>query len=841
MDFSQILQLLNARGSQNPNEINEALTVETNLLESDPLNYFIALANVIVADGIDKVLVSRAMITIKVAIDKVRAKGTDRTDTISIYENAQSGILQALTEKAFAYASILPNESGNLLFSILKEFIINDNPNSTQILSAVCSFWESNKTETITLAIATTFEALSLDLFLKEQVLYQPIMTFIIESLYITTYTAETQLKILSALLHMISSIEDIINDDSNRVIIYQVVASKMAIPQLKPICYSIYGKIARFGYQHFSEIADQIITSANEYLNTPNITAVEQCAICHFFRSLAKAELELKQNEEETYGIVEQVFPAIFMNVATIAATDNNPDVVENETRTPSSEAANLLMIMMQACPDVSVPIVVEFITENISQESIGAKVLSYYMAYTVVSYMSTDDVGQFTVSVIQQAAQDIQEGIPRVVEAALIALTEIVIYFVKNNSYEVLHEPVSSLIPAVCEYIATMPEIAPSGIEFVLQMAEQKTHFAFTTQIFNRFIGIFETDDSNHVLAVSTFLAKLIELAANTDELIAFVPTVVNLVASIRTNEIFNRNSGEIFILLDSLMRRCYKSFEEHAQMLIETLTAEFIATGQSESVCVATLSDVVCRVLYSQGYREMQEHFGELFANMCAYLLQRVGSLSDVTDGSISTQRFFEAKGIILPFLPMIVETIHNSLPEHRYFADCFEQIIALVIYFIKSSYMDSFGKAGGVEIIKLINQFILEDEQFATDSAGVFNNLAALYTSLLEVAPENCAQWLPAMLALLGRASPAIEWAESYEIKEAVLIQLCTLLTGICGIFREDGANAIREVCEQNEAFLAVLLEFRNIEKIISNTRSLFETLGIPMGDEEEDQN
>ncbi|EAX98961.1 hypothetical protein TVAG_321210 [Trichomonas vaginalis G3] len=844
MDLSTVLSFLEARGSGN----SEALAAEAEYLQSNPLQYFLGLANVIISDNVDHTLISRAMLSTKTPLQKIRDLNLDTTDTIALIEHQQTGLFQELTQKALNYASEMPNQSGNLLCNILVEFIINSglNPDNftaaVEIITTITSYWEKNKIDSLTTSFATAFDNLSDEVFIPDPEMYQPIMSFIISSLYIDTLTQDAQKKILTALLHIMSSIEAILNDEDNRGIILQVIESKVSIPSLKPICYKIYGKIARYAYSHFGDIAANVVLGANQYLSEPNITGVDQCAICNFFKQIARAELSYINNHLETYGIIEQVFPTIFMPIATISASDDSTDLPpENQALTPADEAINVLNIMTRVCPSVTLPIIVEFVQENISVETIGGKVTALGISYAAISLLENEALDDFTSLIIQSIADCLTSEIPRLVYFALITLSEIVNHYIQCKKYDVLLEPLTQMLPVILDYIENNVDsyITEAAIEIVIKMAEQKDKFPYTTDIFNKFIGVFESNDQSFVSTISSFIYIIIQEAANVQDVVNLVPTIVQLVLGTKDNEILKRNSGDIFYLLYIFLQHCFSAFDDHKVALIDALIADYVANQSCDSVNARVVSSIIFAIARDGSIAELQSQYGQIIGDICLYLLQRVGNPTDVSDGCIAIENLIKAKGFISDRLQDIVYTLNAVIPDHKYFPECMMNIVSLVNFLFQTSYSELFAKVGGVEILKLINSFVIEDESFATDSCDLLNNITALYTTLLEKYPENCLQWVDPMIAIMHKFSPAIDCAESDDYRDSFLVQICSFLKGFSEVFRDDGVNALRDALTNDEKFLAVIHMFFEVDRIASDARILFNQLEIPIPNEEEE--
>lgn len=749
MDAGQVAQLLN-QSSDSPEELQAKLDAGNEMLQSDPSAFFIALSEIILSCE-DISIVNNALLTLRRPIDIIRNANPD----INIFEhfNSISGdIFQNLFEKIFSLVTTVPVKHpacvgacvciGEVLMADLNEL-------ATQMIEALGTLFTESQTLPVATALCDIFESLTND-YLLDPPQYQPILTVLFLVLYDDSKSS-THKNALKSIYNMIDSMGEVIENEENRGKIYELLGSATAKDDLKPICYQIFGQIAFQHYELFSEIAETTVTGAIEYLKS-DLSDDDKTAICEFFDCIVNAERDRAKNEEETMGIIGNCIEELFGPLTQIAITFVESE--SDEALTPQDSALDLVANIAKMLPDDVLPVLTEFIKENIQNEDRGARYASYSFAYIILVLSEEEVFCEFAKEMIPAIAAAIEDPEPRVASASLIALALICSKFIDNNGFAEINDDVKSLIPAMQENFErpTMPQ-AVCNVISVMSRFESFPEFE---ELFVYFLQMYGSSEIQLLNPVTQMLCDVIGNMKNLEELAKIVPPFMECFNAIVVPTADEQHAppvvNEIYYILNILIKREFVEFKPVVPEIVDCIIRRFANYKECESIDAILLSEVVFQTMKTTLDNPFNEQAG-LFFEMCAYLMHRFGNPTEMIDGCTATMKFMDAKGMLCESIPEFKDFIIEGITQPATTYESAAAFVRLANYFLSKFPDDSF-QGGFIEAIQAINEFVptiaISD---ARDTLDLVNEISALYTTLFDKAADAVGQWIDSIIMFI----------------------------------------------------------------------------------------
>ena len=755
MDFSLLPQLLTHGGT--PEQEEEKMNALNEMLASDPVGLLVNLAQIIISSE-DQSLLQSASLLLHRPIVKLQQLRPDLSLLPQIHQ-ISDGLFENLFTKSIEYISAFENTHP---FCVVAQICIGQyleadlNEAAATMITTLCQVFSDNSTPKIAFAITEIFKDIAENYQLDPEQ-YEPIISVLFPILYENQFVNAHKNGFFT-ILELVDSIDAVITSDENRATLFELLQTSISNPTLRAVVYQIYAKIVESYYQLFSEIAPTVISVLIQSLSQSQLSNDDQVAICCFLHSIAKMELLYTQEGEDHNSLIESNLQELITPIVQMAVSYS--EASSDETNSPDAAAIDLASIISTLTPEQMIPLLQQFINENISNEDEGFRAACFSFAYIIANAISSSDFAEFASTMMEAISSVFSDPSPHVIASAMYLLSCIIDKFVESKSYDELFPTISEYVPSLVEHINDSKEVTIVISDIIEKMSEQP-NFPFFTDLFRAFLPVFQELNINLVIAISRLLENMIKNHKVVDQIIEIIPEYLQLYMELSQHAAedhsFSDNQGELASLLPELTSRAPSAFVEPLEAIIDSLTSQFVQTGECESVNVFVLASVIMNIINKLPQTVSPIAFTEkfeLFFAMCMHFISRAGNPSDIQDGCNAFIKFLKAKGMLHEFIPQLFEHMVESISQSQ---ESFDSIYQYIKLFNRIISMEKQIPDNTINIILKINEIASNMELYGQDTLKLGYQIANSYNLIMEKFPTEVFQWSAAIFNFIIRLS------------------------------------------------------------------------------------
>ena len=581
--------------------------------------------------------------------------------------------------------------------------------------------------------------------------------------------------------------------------------------------------------------------------MNEQKLSNNDEVAICCFLKSITKMELLYTQEEKDHNSIIETNIQDLITPIIQMAVSYNESS--SDEVSTPDAAAIDVASIITELIPEQMVPLLQQFISENITNDDEGFRSACFSFAYIIAASIQDDDLSQFASSLMDNITSVFSDPSPHVIETAMYLLSFFISKFIKSDSYDEIYPVISGLVPSFVEHINDSKEVTIIISKILIQMSEQP-NFTFFTDLFRALLPVFQEINLNLVISVSMLLESMIYNHKIVDEILEIIPDYLtlymDLVQHASEDHSFLDNQGELATLLIPLTLRAPLPFIESLPSIVDSLMIQFNETGECDSVNIVVLAHVIKNLVVKLPDKISPTIFNEKseqLYSMCMHFISRSGNPSDIQDGCNAFIQFLKAKGLLKEFIPQLFEHMVPCIDESQESYDSIYQYIRLFYFIVKKEEQIP---DNTINIIVKINEIAANIPLYGKDTLKLGYRIAKTYNLLICKYSSEAFQWVEAIFTFLLRFSKLYhneidsldddedEYSSSpinkYKINYATDVFLSSISE-----FPE-----FPEIADEDQEYLyAMFKQIRSVEELRPHVKKYSLVFGIEFNEEEED--